>query len=423
MFEIYKINDSKFKSISINFNFFVQIKNEMITKNAIMSSIMSKSSNRYTTQKDIEKALYGLYGAKYDVNIEKYGDVFNISFMVDCINKKFLPGNEDVVEKCLEFLSEVIYNPFTNNEEFNKEIFEREKEFILNRIKERKDDKIRYAIERTEEIIFDGEPFGNSILGREEDIENITSKDIYEQYKFLIKNSYINIVISGNLNGYENIDNKVREIFDDKIKNNKKIDDLKLTLKEIDNTDKKEDAKEIFEKQETSQSVITMAMKVDDITKEELYTLLVYNAILGGTPNSKLFRIFREKESLAYTVKSRYNRFKNFFVIYAGIEKTNYERAKIVLREQLDSIKNSDIIDEELNSAIDSLVSDILEYKDSNISLAKLQNINHFYYKNDEVGIDEMVKGIQSVKKENVVEISKKINIDTIYLLGGDLDA
>lgn len=423
MFEIYKINDSKFKSISINFNFFIQIENEMITKNAIMSSIMSKASNKYTTQKDMEKVLYGLYGAKYDVNIEKYGDVFNISFMVDCINKKFLPKNEDVVEKCLEFLKEVIYNPFTSNEEFNKEIFEREKEFILNKIKERKDDKIRYAIERTEEIIFKGEPFGNSILGNEEGIEKISSKDIYEQYKFLIENSYINIVISGNLNGYENIDSKIRKIFDDKIKSSKKIDDLKLTLKENNNINSKEDIEEVFEKQETSQSVITMAMKVDDIKKEELYSLLVYNAILGGTPNSKLFRIFREKESLAYTVRSRYNRFKNFFVIYAGIEKTNYEKAKRVLKEQLESIKNNDITEEELSSAIDSLVSDILEYKDSNIALAKLQNINHFYYKNDKIGINEMVKGIQSVKKENIVEISKKINIDKIYLLGGDLDA
>lgn len=423
MFEIYKINDSKFKSISINFNFFIQIKNEMITKNAIMSSIMSKSSNRYTTQKDIEKSLYGLYGAKYDVNIEKYGDIFNVSFMVDCINKNFLPNNEDVVEKCLEFLKEVIYNPFISNEEFNKEIFEREKEFILNKIKERKDDKIRYAIERTEEIIFKGEPFGNSILGNEEDIEKISSKDIYEQYKFLIENSYINVVISGNLNGYENIESKVREIFDGKIKNIKKIDDLKLTLNENNNINEEEKVEEIFEKQETSQSVITMAMKVDDIKKEELYSLLIYNAILGGTPNSKLFRIFREKESLAYTVRSRYNRFKNFFVIYAGIEKTNYEKSKRVLKEQLDSIKNNDITDEELSSAIDSLVSDILEYKDSNIALAKLQNINHFYYKNDKIGINEMVKGIQSVKKENIVEISKKINIDKIYLLGGDLDA
>ena len=423
MFEIYKINEKKFKSISFNLNFFVQLDNDMITKNAILASVISKSTKRYTTQKDIEKTLYGLYGAKYDVNIEKFGDTFNVSFMVEFINKEFLPNKEDVLEDCLKFLYEAVFNPYIENESFNIDVFEREKEFILNRIKERKDDKIKYAIERTDELVFKGEPFGNSTLGKEEDVEKISSKDIYEQYKFLIDNSYVNFVVSGNLEGYENIEKQITEVFEGKIKNSKNIEELKTTLKDLDENIEDKKLKEISEKQETTQSVLTMAMKLDEIKQKDLYTLLVYNALLGGTPNSKLFRNFREKESLAYTVRSRYNRFKNFFVIYAGIQKTNYDRAIIVLKEQLDSIKNGDISEEEISSAIESLVSDILEYKDSNIVLAKILTINLFYYKNNEVGIEEMIKSIKSVTKENIVEISKKIYIDTVYLLGGDLDA
>lgn len=423
MFEIYKINEKKFKSISFNLNFFIQLDNDMITKNAILASIISKSTKRYTTQKDIEKILYGLYGAKYDVNIEKFGDTFNVSFMVECINKEFLPNKEDVLEDCLKFLYEVVFNPYIENESFNIDVFEREKEYILNRIKERKDDKIKYAIERTDELVFEGEPFGNSTLGKEEDIEYISSKDIYEQYKVLIDNSYVNFVVSGNLEGYYDIEKQIKEVFEGKIKSTKNIEELKTTLKDLDENIEDKKLKEISEKQETTQSVLTMAMKLEQIDQKDLYTLLVYNAILGGTPNSKLFKNFREKESLAYTVRSRYNRFKNFFVIYAGIQKTNYDRAIIVIKEQLDSIKNGDVSEEEISSAIESLVSDILEYKDSNIVLAKIVTINLFYYKNNEVGIEEMIKSIKSVTKENIVEISKKIYIDTVYLLGGDLDA
>ena len=105
---IYKINNSKFKSIYISYNFTMEVKDRSIfSNNAVLGALMAKTSQKYKTQKDIEKYLNSLYGASYDVNVEKYGDLYNLEFKIEYINKAFLPNNEELVDDILSFLKEM----------------------------------------------------------------------------------------------------------------------------------------------------------------------------------------------------------------------------------------------------------------------------------------------------------------------------
>ena len=156
---------------------------------------------------------------------------------------------------------------------------------------------------------------------------------------------------------------------------------------------------------------------------EDFYVLNVYNAILGGTPSSKLFQNFRERESLAYTVRSRYYRYKDMIIIYAGIEKENYEKAKEVLEKQITDIKLGDISDEEFNASKQSIISDLKEWNDSKIALSKMYISNMFATKTNTVTLDEMIERVNKVKKEDVINIAKKVEIEKIFFLGGELSA
>ena len=123
--KIYKINNDKFKSIYISYNFTMELGNtKALSNNAVLASLMAKTSKKYESQKQIEQYLNLLYGANYDVNIEKYGDLYNLEFRIEFINKKFLPNKEELLNNILEFLYEMIYNP-TDWSEAN---IEREKE-------------------------------------------------------------------------------------------------------------------------------------------------------------------------------------------------------------------------------------------------------------------------------------------------------
>jgi predicted Zn-dependent peptidase len=279
----------------------------------------------------------------------------------------------------------------------------------------RKDEKLKYAVIKTEELLCETEAFGTYLYGDINDAENVKLEDIYNAYFKLINDSVITIIISGNLDGYDNIDNEVLNVFNKKMNNNRLNFELlnDYTKRFISN-----EIKEIKETMSTNQAVITLGMKVDNLEENDFYALNVYNSILGGTPSSKLFQNVREKESLAYTARSRYYRFKGIFVIYAGIEEDKYQKVKEVILQQIEDMKNGNISELELNTSKQSLVSDLLEWNDSKISLAKLAYTN--IVKNQKLTIDELIENMKKVELEDVIKVAQKVKPQLIYLLGGE---
>lgn len=412
---IYKVNNNKFKSIYISYNFTQEVNDTKIFSSyAVLASLMAKSSKSYPTQKDIEKYLNSLYGANFDVNIEKLGDLYNLEFRIEFVNKKFIPSKEELLEKILLFLKEMIYNPA----QWTQDVFKREKDFILQRINERKDEKLKYGIQRAEELLCKDEPFGTYLYGEEDVVKNLSLKDIKDAYSTLINDS-ITVIVSGNLDGYDSIDSEIEKIFKQYDKNfNTNIENLKYNIKRQENY-KYEEVKEI---QDTTQSVLSLGLRIKECTPKDFYVLNVYNAILGTTPSSKLFQNVREKESLAYTVRSRYYRFKDIIVIYAGINKENYKKALDVIKIQLEDMKKGNITDIEFKSARDSLLADLLEWKDSKVAMAKMKLSNLIAFKDADISIDQMREEIKNVKIEDVINISKKIEVEKVFLLGGEID-
>lgn len=417
MNNIYKINSEKFKSIYFSINFTMPVNKRQISENALLSAVLGKSNKKFKTQKEIQMYIYSLYGANFDIGIEKFGDLYNIEFRGECINKKYLPNNTDVVNEVLEFLYDAIYNPNVLNGAFDEEVVEREKDFILNKIREVKDDKLRYGIRKMEELICKDEPFSTYVYGDEEDIYKITSSDLYKRYNEVISNSCITFIISGNLLGYEDIEEKVNNIF-----NNKLVS--KLNYKDLIYNQKLNHNQEVVEEsQQTTQSVLSYGLRINNSNSDDFYKLSVYNALLGGTPSSKLFQNFREKESLAYTVRSRYYRFKDIIIIYAGIQKENYEKAKLVLENEINKIKDGEISDEEFEASKKSIISDLKEWNDSKIALSKMFISNLFSLKNDSLTLEQMVDKFEKVTKQDIIDIAGKITIEKIYFLGGENNA
>lgn len=417
MNNIYKINSEKFKSIYFSINFTMPVNKRQISENALLSAVLGKSNKKFKAQKEIQMYLYSLYGANFDIGIEKFGDLYNIEFRGECINKKYLPNNTDVVNEVLEFLYDAIYNPNVLNGAFDEEVVEREKDFILNKIREVKDDKLRYGIRKMEELMCKDEPFSTYVYGDEEDIYKITSSDLYKRYNEVISNSCITFIISGNLLGYEDIEEKVNNIF-----NNKLVS--KLNYKDLIYNQKLNHNQEVVEEsQQTTQSVLSYGLRINNSNSDDFYKLSVYNALLGGTPSSKLFQNFREKESLAYTVRSRYYRFKDIIIIYAGIQKENYEKAKLVLENEINKIKDGEISDEEFEASKKSIISDLKEWNDSKIALSKMFISNLFSLKNDSLTLEQMVDKFEKVTKQDIIDIAGKITIEKIYFLGGENNA
>lgn len=408
---VYKINDNKFKSIYVSYNLTVDVTDtKLYSKGAVLAALMAKSSEKYKTQKEIEKYLNYLYSSVYDVNIEKLGDLYNLEIRAEFINKEYLPNHEELLDKMLEFLEDMIYHPA----KWSAENIEREKQFIIERINERKDEKLKYGIQRAEEILCEGEPFGTYLYGSTDVVEKVGYDDVEEAYKN-ITNGCVTVIVSGNLTGYEDIDKKIENRFKKYVTNDTLIEDLVYDKK----LSKAGEYKEVKEYQDTTQSVLSLGLRLNNCIPDDFYKISIYNAILGTTPSSKLFQNVREKESLAYTVRSRYYRFKDIIIIFAGINKENYDKALSVINKQITDLKEGKITDEEFTSAKDSLLADLLEWNDSKIAMAKMKISNLIAFKSADISIEQMRKAMSDVSFSDIVEIANRVSVEKVFLLGG----
>lgn len=416
MGKIIRINDNKFKSIYFSYNFTLKLDKEEIAKSVISCFTLSKGSKNYNSTKDIEKYLSTLYGANFEVVEEKIGDLYNFEFKIECINKKFLPNGEDVLIKCLKFIYEIIYNPKIENNAFDNAIFEREKQNVIYLIDKRKDEKTRYAVSRAEELMCKETPAGSFIYGSIDDAKAVTNLEAYSAYKKMLNSSYVTVIISGNLDGYDTVEDEINNIFNNKLNDSITIESISNFINMKNNYENGViETKEIMD---TVQSVICVGMKNAKEEAGDFYVANVYNTILGSSPSSKLFQNVREKESLAYTARSRYYRFKKMYIIYAGIEEKNYDKAKEVILKQIDDMKIGNITETEIIAAKESLINDIKEWKDSKVASSKQHYINNIIKFEDTV--EDMVRKINSVTLEDIVNYAKGVETKIIYLLGGE---
>lgn len=260
--------------------------------------------------------------------------------------------------------------------------------------------------------MFKNKPYGLYKYGYINDLETITAKSLYEYYKTLINNCKIDIFFSG-INEKNNIENLVTN--NEKIKNIMQRDPKYIINIEKSEIEEVKDITYIQDHMQVNQGKLVIGLKVNSNKSNVKYTTSVYNAILGGGANSKLFQNVREKNGLAYTAGSNYVRQKDTIFIRCGIEISNYQKALETIKEQLEDMKKGNFdendIENSKNLIIESIKS-IPEEQDSEITYYYGQELS-----DSTTSINEYINKIQQQNKEDIVELAKDININTVYFL------
>lgn len=409
---IHMVKTNKFKTNLLSVFITTPLNKENITKEALIASVLRRGSKTFTSSEEISKHLEEMYGASFDCGIEKIGNNHIIKFYLETINDAFLPKKEDILENATNTILDIVFNPLVENEAFNEEYVKTEKENLKQIIEGKKDNKAKYALDRCIEEMYKDKPYGLYKFGYVEDLEKISAKDLYNYYKELIKNAKIDIFVSGNID---------KQYTKEKISENENIKKLEPRIennKRVELLPKLEKPKEIKENMEVTQGKLVLGMNIQNEELEAKYTALVYNMILGGGANSKLFQNVREKASLAYTAGSNYIRQINSIFVRCGIEIANYEKALNIILEQIEDIKNGKFLDEDLENAKRAIISAIKFIPDE-------QDTEITYYfgqvlSKNNVSFEEYIEKVENVTKEKIIQLAKEININTIYFLTGN---
>lgn len=388
------------------------LKKENVTLNALLTAVLRRGTNNIPSQDLISKKLEMLYGASFDCGVEKTGDNHIMKFYLETLSEEFLPTPENILKQGIETLTDIVFNPLIENNKFKPEYVEGEKQNLKQIIQAKIDNKAKYAYDRCIEEMFKNKPYGLYKFGYIEDLEKITPEELYTYYKQLIKNCKIDIFYSGT-ESKEKVINTIEQNVNIQTLNSRIPEYIinNETTEQIEN----EKPKIINESMQITQGKLVIGLNVNKNTENSRFITSVYNAILGGGANSKLFQNVREKASLAYTVGSNYNRTKNCIFIRAGIEIQNYNKALENIQKQLDDIKNGNYTEKDIKDSKELIIASI-----EGISEEQDTEITYYYGQelaNRFVNLQEYAEKIKSVTKEQIVELAQAVSINTIYFL------
>ena len=408
-YDIHIINNKKFHTINCRICFTENSNKKLITYRNVLINILTCATKKYDTKEKLIKVCQDLYSLSPVALTVRNGNLQTTKFSISTINSSYISEN-NLIDNLL-LLKEIVLNPLVSNNRFSSKYFKITKKELEVETKTISEEPRLYAnIELLKIIDKDNQlSTGYSDL---DTLNEINEENLYQSYLDMVNNSKIDIFISGNIKNSKKIVKIIQENFKFN-KNNVKLKDALINY---------HDTSELITKRETKnyqQSKLSVGYKLYNLTDyENRYVSFVFNNMLGGGANSLLMRYIREEKSLCYYINSYNNRLDNIMIINSGIKKENY---KIVL--------------ESINKTIDDIIDGKFTLKDlkeskmevlynlSNIFESNRSIIEYYYGQSilNSTDINTKVKMIKKISKKDIIDYAKKLNIEGIFFLEGDL--
>lgn len=405
------IKTDKFKSNLLSYYFLRPLSKEEVTKNALLPLVLKRGTEEYSTNLEIQKKLEETYGANLSIAINKRGEKHVLRFTVETVNGDYV-GDKNYIYEVIALLKSIIYNPVLEKGFFRKDYVEQEKENLRHKIEGRINDKRSYALDRCIEEMCRNEKFSIYPLGNVEDLKNINEDILYKHYQNVINTSPIEIFYVGEY------DEKLVEY----IKEAGQIErENVLTLPREQIISGVKTKNMVYENMDVTQGKLVLGYRTGIPYEDRLYNgLIVASDILGGGPNSKLFRNVREKESLAYYITSTIFKYKSIMLIDGGIEFDNFEKTIDIVKKQIEEVKNGNFTEEDIEISKKSIKSSTESIKDS------IFLISEYFFSQilseDNRALEEVLSDIDSVTREEIKEAMSKVILDTIYFMKNSKD-
>ena len=408
-YKIHFIKTDKFKKVKIRINFKEKTTKEKVVYRNMLSLVLLEATKKFNTRRLLDIECENLYNIGVGAGTSNSGNYHLLRFNTTFLNEKYT--EKGMMEESFKFFLEFIFNPNVIDGKFESQTFNNAKNILKEDIESYADNPGRFAFSRIYEIMCPNSVIKFRSTGYIEDLEKVTEENLYEYYKELLTNNEIDIFIIGN------IDVKQMEKI---IADNFNIDSIKheQLAHIVKQDDFRTEPRVIKENKNINQSILILGSKLKDITEfERKYVLVLYNYILGGSADSKLFKEVREKNSLCYSISSTHSGIANLEFISAGIGKENYDKAVELIKAEIKNMEDGNFTEEDINQAKITFLASLKEIEDTANGIINIYEAHEYL---DYDLLEERAKEIEKVTKEDIINVSKKMYLDTIYLLEGD---
>ena len=299
-----------------------------------------------------------------------------------------------------DVLVDMVENSIFPKEEMNKERYVIEEE-----IKMTLDSPEDLAHDLSTELIFKGNPLGNSIIGTPTSLKRITQNVMRDYVKKRYTKDNIIVSIAGKFN-----EDEVTSYFENQFEKLEPVSD-KISFVE---SEYRPNIKVV--QKDIEQCNLCMGLPTFGIEDSRYYPMQVLNNILGGTMSSRLFRNIREEQGLAYSIFSMVASYKDlgYFKIYAGLNRGNVADAIRGIKHEISLLADKGIEDDELEASKEQLKAGFVFSQESTAS-RMLTNGRMAILLDRVMPIEEIVNAYDSITKSEVEDLISIISDFTKY--------
>lgn len=404
----YRIHSEKFKTARTDVFYINPLSVDEVSANALVPALLRRGSEAYPSALAIERQLEALYGASFDWQVFKKGDAQVVHLGIGHVADRYASGGEPLFAQSAAMLTALLHRPLLVNGQFDQEMFEQERRNLVDQIRSRVNDKIRYAASRCVEEMFAGEPYAIHSEGDEATAASVTAEAVTRAWRRMVEHRPAFVYLSGDMPEAD-----VRAWMEAFASTGRgKVDSLPLT----DCGVPQRPVRSVDEPMDVNQGKLCMGLRTGVApTDPDWPALLVYNGILGGDLHSKLFQNVREKAGLAYYASSRLERTKGLMFINSGIEAANRDKAQAIILEQMADMRNGLVTEKEHEATRLSLATAFKSAQDSQFGIVEFHLAQHLLGSDDTY--DTLAEKVARVTIADVVRLAGQVRLDTIYFL------
>ncbi len=367
--------------IAVNFFFKTDKKEKFFGVNALLARLLLQGTKKYSA---------------VELSKEFEEECIDITFKAkqDYIKASLIFLNEDF-KKAMVLFKELMLN--STFDDFEKEIIKIKGEIISDLDNPKM--KLTDALIRN---MYPIHPYGSVHTRILEDIDKISKNDIISAHQDIL-NSQKAVSIVGDIN------------------QNDVLEYLKSEYSFMATSQSKDEVEDIFElnedkniwltKNDASQAQIIQGWIIESFKSDKCAKYAVLNNILGSSGlSSRLFVNLRDKQGLAYTVRSQYETLlhSGIFNMYIGTAPTNIEKSLKGFEDELRKLAQTPPDEIELQGAKENLSGRMKYFTQNNAQIASVYGYNYIMG----LGLDyneEFIAEINKVEAKSVSEMAQKL--------------
>ena len=307
-----------------------------------------------------------------------------------------------------ELAADVICD-FITSPTFDEGEMAKEKEVVIQEIKQSNDDPDDLVFDFFQEAAFPKQAAGRTILGPEDHVRGFTAERMRAYMKTHYAADNMVVVAVGH------------------IKHNDFVKMIENRMSDVTKHCHYKADKQLYcggtktECKDIEQTHLVLGFRGTSYQDENYYQYSVLSTILGGGMSSRLFQEIREKRGLVYTISSFHQALKEagVFGIYAGTTPKELKVLLPVVADELKKIMDTPVTDTELNRAKTQIKASLLMSLESSSSTAEIIARQMLLF-GRVIPTEEIKERIEKISANDLQKLAQKIftSVPTYALLG-----